>query len=215
MRVELKPWNKSRAGNVILFVLLTLFFGYATIVIFRALRSGDVGFRDWPYLISPLMTVVFAWGLCITINPKHQHCMDAVKGEMSFRELKERVEIEEYEEPLAFGPYCDEDGKLHETTYRMLVSKNWMLLGQDMTNPLCIPNEKVVRVSGVCDMQEEPDSGHPARDGYFLVFLLDNGKMFVSGYFTAEHLDEVEKMVREHFSHDDFKGFSLRDEDCK
>ncbi len=47
------------------------------------------------------------------------------------------------------------------------------------------------------------------------MFLLDNGKMFVSGYFTAEHLDKVEKMVREHFPHADFKGFSLRDEDCK
>ena len=37
MRIELKPWNKSRVGNVILFVMLTLFFGYASIIIFETL----------------------------------------------------------------------------------------------------------------------------------------------------------------------------------
>ena len=97
MRIELKPWNKSRVGNVILFVMLTLFFGYASIIIFGTLLSGDKEFRDWPYLLSPLIAAVFAWLLCITLSPKHQSCMDAVKGEMTFWELKKRVESEQPE----------------------------------------------------------------------------------------------------------------------
>ena len=32
---------------------------------------------------------------------------------------------------------------------------------------------------------------------------------------TGGHLDKVEKMVREHFPHADFEGFSMRDKDCK
>ena len=207
MKVELRPWNKSRAGNVVLFVLLTLFFGYATVVIIGAGLSGDGVFHNWPYLLGPLITAVFAWALYITLSSKYQACMDAVKGEMSFKELKERVEAEEYAEPLAFGPYLDEDGELHETTYRMLVSKSWMLLGQDMANPLCIPKANVVKVSGGRDVQEELGPGHPARAGYFLELHLANGKKFVTGNFTAEHLDEAEKMVREHFPHAEYEGF--------
>lgn len=204
MRVVLKPWNKSRAGNVILFVLLTLFFGFASIVVFGALLSGSMEFRDWPYLLSPLIAVVSAWAL---YSSRHQYCMDAVKGEMSFRELKERVEAEEYEEPLAFGPYFDEDGELHETTYRMLISDNWVLLGQDMSNPLCIPKANVVKVSGGRDVQEELDPGHPARNGYFFEFHLVNGEKFVTGDFAPEHLDKAEKMVREQFPLVEFTSF--------
>ena len=203
MRVELKPWNKSRVGSVILFALLSLFFGSATLVVF----FGDVQAPIWMYVFCPAITAVFAWALCITVSPKHLYCMDAVKGEMTFKELKESVEAEEYAEPLKFGPYLDEDGDLHETTYRMLISKSWMLLGQDMANPLCIPKANVVKVSGGRDVQEELGPGHPARDGYFLVLHLANGKKFVTGSFTAEHLGEAEKMVREHFPHAEYEGF--------
>ncbi len=127
---------------------------------------------------------------------------------MSFRELKERVEAEEYAEPLSFGPYLDEDGELHGTTYRMLVSKSWMQLGQDMANPLCILKTNVVKVSGGRDVQEELGPGHPARDGYFIGLHLANGKKFVTGTFTAEHLVDAEKMVCERFPHAGFEGFS-------
>ena len=207
MKVTLKTWDKDRAGSVVLFALLTLFFGYATVVIFGAGLSGDGLFHNLPYLLNPLITAVFAWALYVAVSPKYQYCMDAVKGEMSFGELKERVEAEEYAEPLKFGPYLDEDGDLYETTYRMLISKSWMLLGQDMANPLCIPKANVVKVSGGRDVQEELGPGHPARDGYFLELHLANGKKFVTGNFTAEHLGEAEKMVRELFPQLEFEGF--------
>lgn len=203
MKVELKAWNKDRAGSVILFVLLLLFFGFATLVVF----FGDVQAPIWMYVFCPAITAVFAWALYITLSSKYQACMDAVKGETTFKELKESVEAEEYAEPLKFAPYLDEDGDFHETTYRMLISKSWMVLGQDMANPLCIPKANVVKVSGGRDVQEELGPGHPARDGYFLELHLANGKKFVTGSFTAEHLGEAEKTAREHFPHAEYEGF--------
>ena len=204
MKVTLKTWDKDRAGSVILFVLLTLMFGFITLAVFFSGEWPPI----WMYVFCPAITAVFAWALYITLSSKHQACMDAVKGEMSFRELKESVEAEDYEEPLKFGPYYDEDDDAwRETTYRMLVSKSWVLLGQDMAKPLCIPKANVVKVSGGRDVQEELGLGHPARDGYFLDFCLVNGKKFVTGNFTAEHLGEAEKMVREHFPHAEYEGF--------
>lgn len=208
MRIELKPWNKSRVGNVILFVMLTLFFGYASIIIFGTLLSGDKEFRDWPYLLSPLIAAVFAWLLCITLSPKHQSCMDAVKGEMTFRELKKRVESEEYEEPLVFSPYFGEDGELHETTYRMLISENWVLLGHDMDNPLCIPKDRVRKATVIHVAYEDLGSEQPEHEPLCLYFELANGKKFVTGGFASEHLDEVKKMVCEHFPNAEFEGYS-------
>ena len=200
MKVTLKTWNKSRVGSVILFVLLTLFFGYAAIVIFVALLSGNKEFREWPYLISLFFPVVFAWALYFTLSPKHQYCMDVVKGEMSFKELKQSVEAEEYFEPLAFGPYYYEDeNEWRESEEHMLVSESWVLLGHDMENPLCIPKSKVIKVTCERDVQESVGPGHPARDGYTLMFEIENGKKFVTSNFSVDKLDDAEKMMREHF----------------
>ena len=83
MKVTMKAWNKSRAGNVILLVLLILFFGCVSIVIFSDLLSGDERLSLWMYVFCPEITAVFAWALYITLSSNHLYCMDAVKGEMT------------------------------------------------------------------------------------------------------------------------------------
>ena len=203
MKVTLKTWDKSRVGNVILFVLMTLMFGFITLAVF----FGGEWAPAWMYVFCPAITAVFAWALCITLSSKHLYCMDAVKGEMSFKELKQSVEAEEYEEPLKFGPYYDgDDGVWRETTYRMLVSKSWVLLGQDMGKPLCIPKGKVIKVS-VATQSEYLDYEHPGWMGYFLRLELANGKQFVTGDFGADMLDAAERMAREHFPQAQLEGF--------
>ena len=201
MKVTLKTWDKDRAGSVILFVLLTLMFGLITLAVFFSGEWPPI----WMYVFCPAITAVFAWALYITLSSKHQACMDAVKGEMSFKELKESVEAEEYEEPLKFGPYYDEDEDVwRETTYRMLISESWVLLGQDMGKPLCIPKDKVIKVSGATQ-SEYLDYEHPGWIGYLLRFELENGKQFVTGGFAPDRLVDAEKMVREHFPQAEIK----------
>ena len=206
MKVTLKTWDKDRAGSVILFVLLTLMFGFITLAVF----FGDEWPPIWMYVFCPAITAVFAWALYVTVSSKHQWCMDAVKGEMSFKELKQSVEVEEYEEPIVFffDPSYDEDEDGHfETKYRMLISKSWVLLGQDMGKPLCIPKAKVVKVSGEHDVHEALGPGHPAWDGYFLRLELENGKQYVTGLFAADMQDPAKKMVHEHFPQLEFERF--------
>lgn len=200
MRVKLRPWNKSRAGNVILFACLALFFGFVSVIVIHSLLAGDKEFLDWRYLLSIPIAAAFTWALYVTASPKHQSCMDAVRGEMPWSELKESVESEEYAEPLALGPYYDEDAaEWRETTYRMLISRSWMLLGQDMSGPLCVPKDRVIRAVVLRSAYERPGRGQPSSEALRLEFELANGRKCAAGDFAPERLGEVERMLREHF----------------
>ena len=129
----------------------------------------------WMRIICPLLMGLFAYFLYWYSKTPEKEYMRAVKGQMSFQELKESVEAEEFGELIAGGA----DSESKEKAFSPLVSDNWLLLQvPGISKPVCIPKRKVSKVYAFGLVKNEVDEN---RGLCFLRFGLDDGKLFESG----------------------------------
>lgn len=145
-------------------------------------------------VILPLgLIAIFLWGLNTYVNPNKLRCMQVVKGQMTFNELKERVGAEEFVEPLCLWDFS----KGQKSNMRMLVSENWLLLGTNLDNPKCIPKRKIKTVRDTC--LSSTVEGGSMQEAHFIDFTLDAGKTIDMVVAREEGNPEVEVLLREAF----------------
>lgn len=135
MRVEIDPYNKTQKGTLVACALVLAFF--------LVMLVGAIVDRD-PLLIVAMLfgAALFAWILRNFMNPREWNCVSAVKDDMGYRELKQAVSRERFDEPIRFvqRDYLKFDS--------LGVSQNWLVIGKGEgdTNPVCIPKDKVASI---------------------------------------------------------------------
>lgn len=144
-------------------------------------------------VILPLgLIAILLWGLNTYANPNKLRCMQVVKGQMTFNELKERVGAEEFVEPLCLWDFS----KGQKSNMRMLVSENWLLLGTSLDDPKCIPKRKIKTVRDTC--LSRTVEGWSMQEAHFIDFTLDDGKT-IDMVVAREEDVEIEALLREAF----------------
>ena len=95
MRVELDPYNKTQKGTL---VACALVLAFSLVMLVGAIVDRD------PLLIVAMLfgAALFAWILRNFMNPREWNCMSAVKDDMGYRELKQAVSRERFDEPIRF-----------------------------------------------------------------------------------------------------------------
>lgn len=191
MKVELKDRDKNW-GKAVAFCILML----ACAVFFLALgvyHKETVGI-----VVGGIGTALFGAGTFLLLNPSQLAKMQVVKGEMTYKQLKEAVEAEDFEKPIRF---FQKDG--HPGYF--LVSENWAVF-EEHGNPIYVPKSKVRRI----ELMSEPVELGPEYSGdggtylhylYYFKFTCDKGQAFVTGLIWHDRLEQAWHVIKEHFPH--------------
>ena len=191
MRIELKRWNTWLKGRV-----RRAFFGIivgVAFTVFELVIDSEGINREMAVVFGLLTIALGAWLLYQSTSPNRLTCMEVVKGDMTFDELKGRVEAEEFVEPLCFWNFS----KGEKSGYRLLVSDNWLLLGATMDGLVCIPKERVAKVVDACLPRKTGDGVE--QEAHFIDIFLNDGKEFLPGIAIQESSTSVCDILRECF----------------
>ena len=181
-----KTWLKGFASCVFL------------LAVFIALLTGGlVTNKSYAVVIGAVGTMVFGILSFVVAHPRSHVSMQAAKGAMSYRQMRDAVASEDFERPFA---------PLHETKDPydpLLVSDNWVVTETDNGAPIYIPKARVAKVEIRKTGAGRQDS-HPtydrARNGcYVLTFVCNADQSYTSGRISTYDRDEIWPFLKEHF----------------
>ena len=189
MKVELKGRDKNWRKAV-------AFCGILSIGALVVLALGAFNYDTFVTLIGCIGAILFGALTVLLSSPKFLSCMQVVKGEMSYEELKEAVEAEDFEQPIRFFQKESRPGYF-------LVSENWAVF-EEHGNPIYVPKSKVRSI----ELMSEPVELGPEYSGdggtylhylYYFKFTCDKGQAFVTGLIWHDRLEQAWHVIKEHF----------------
>ena len=197
VNVRDKGWWKGMLAAGAMLALAVFFLGAGVALKETGLAAvGGVG------------TALFGAIAYMMLRPSLHVSMGMVKGEMSYRELREAIAAEEFEESFRFveGGVGDDGafrpGKAKPGKRRVfLVSQNWAVFGIAET-PIYVPKSKVRSVKMLnwpvaLSSGQSRDGGVP--DHYVLRFRCDGGQEFDTGLIPPEQLPKARELFARHF----------------
>ena len=195
MKLELKErdkrWIKALVACVILLVAACFFFALS-IVYHEIVLTVVCGIGG----------VLFGTGTLLLINPNQLACMQVVKGEMTYKQLKAAVEAEDFERPIRFWQKDFRPGLF-------LVSQNWIVV-EDHGNPVYVPKSKVRKI----EMLMEPIEFGPELSGdgntymhyyNYFVFTCDEKHAYATGLISYDDTPEAKRVIQKHFPYMPFE----------
>ena len=198
MKVELDIRNKVYKKTVAVVALMLAWM----VAMFAVGLSG----RDWFLLGVALLSIpVFVYLLYALLWPGKWNCMRLVKGEMTYRELKDAIAREDFEEPIRF---LKRDWL---KTCVFQVSDSWALMGEGAIydDPVCIPKDRVRaievgasdlgRIDDLWDQDDDPLLDLDDKTFYAFELVCDEKNSFISGFIAPDDLDAALTVLRKHF----------------
>ena len=191
MKVELKDRDKNWGKAV-------AFCGMLSIGALVVLAFGAFNDDTFVTLIGCIGAILFGAFTVLLSSPRFLSCMQVVKGEMSYRQLKEAVEAEDFEKPIRF---FQKDGR----PGYFLVSENWVVF-EEHGNPVYVPKSKVRRIEQIPESVElgpeySGDGGTYLHYLYYFKFTCDKGQAFATGLIWHDRLEQAWRVIQEHFPH--------------
>ncbi|MBR5949922.1 MAG: hypothetical protein IKZ87_00640 [Actinomycetaceae bacterium] len=138
-------------------------------------------------------------GIIACFDPRTFTCMQVVKGEMRYSELKKRIKEETFEEPLTFKSKWNN---------RLLVSQNWVLLWTD-SEPVCIPQNKitdiVVETDEVGYLIDEAKNEWKVERNYYMLKIICGEQSFLIGSIEPDNLEDAIEALKKHLPGFEYK----------
>ena len=198
MKVELNIRNKIWKKGVIAMALMLAFM--------VAMLAVGLGGRDWLLFGVALLTIpILVFVLYSFLWPGKWNCMRLVKGEMTYRELRDAIAREDFEEPIDFL----ERDWLKGCVFQ--VSGNWALMGEGAVydDPVCIPKGRVRsieigtqdlgRVDDLWEQDDDPLLELEDKTFYAFELVCDEKNSFISGFIAPEDLEAALAVLKKHF----------------
>ena len=147
-------------------------------------------------LLGASGTTLFGFFILLLANPNQLACMQMVKGEMTYKQLKVAVEAEDFEQPIRFT-----QKKLRPGLF--LVSRNWIVV-EDHSNLVYVPKSKVRQI----ELRMEPVEFGPELSGdentythlyHYFVFICDEKHAFATGLFPRDIATGAWRVIQRHF----------------
>ena len=189
MIIELNPLNWRRKVSLVIFSIIDIVFLYFVVVSFVSRDNKEAA------ILFALCVIVISAIIYEIASPRKYKCMRAVKGKMSFLELKKAIEQELFKEPLLLWSGDESTCKRH-----LFFSDNWvvMSIGDVDCDPICIPQKEVTGIS--VSRGELRGSGQMAGGNKFIVRFDTSRRWFLTGYIRPEELEESKSIFKKHFS---------------
>lgn len=175
-------WKKGVLATASLMTSSLLMLGFG---LYQTL-FGTIEISPVALVILFIVFALFAFFTFILVNPNMHSSMQMVKGEMSYKELEETVARQRFEKPARFLKQAD-----MPTT--LLVSDEWLALGDKAGNPVYIPKSKVKSIEIRGEQAGSPDDATSnSQTGsaplYSLRFNCKDNKTFDVGVLSRKEL---------------------------
>ena len=186
-------WKKAVGGSALL--LVAYIFMVATGL--PGLLSGTLEVSPVALGICAVILVLIALFMVTLLNPRTYACMQAVKGDMSYRAFQEAIARETFEQPARVL------GKTGEPAV-FLLSDEWVVLGDNSKVAAYIPKSNVASIE-VCEQRAEhpngASSGGQAQSEarYTLRFACKDGRAFETGLLSRTELRKAWLGLLRHF----------------
>lgn len=187
-RIKLQPWNgKRKLAFAIVLILDILFLVSAVACIFSDENKEAA-------ILFGLCLFMFSAILYEIASPLKFRCMRVVRGRMSYSQLKEAIERDEFEEPLRL--WDDDAG---ECGRHLLFSDSWIVLGIDgiKGDPVCIPKKEVKKV-WITNGELRGAGIIPGYNKHIIRFDTDR-RWFLTGYLRPEDIGKAEAILKDQF----------------
>ena len=181
-----KSWKKGILASVMLLVI-------ALFILVLGLYTKETV----AIVIGGIGTVLFGFFVYLMANTSQHVSMQMVKGEMSYKQLKDTIAQERFEKPIQFLYGA---GK----PYLFLVSDDWVVLGDKIGTPVYIPKYKVKSIevrSDTLDISDDESwDGQEHQAPYFyLRFKCDDKHIFECGLIRPNSINRVLNVLSRYF----------------
>ena len=181
-----KKWKKGLLASIML-LAIALFI----------LSLGLYTKETVALIIGGIGTAMFGFFVYLMANTNQHVSMQMVKGEMSYKELKDVIANERFERPIRFLYGADKPNLF-------LVSNDWVVLGDKIGTPVYIPKNKVKSIEIRSDTLDIPNDeswdGQEHQAPYcYLRFKCDEKHIFECGVIRPDNLNRVLNVLSRYF----------------